>query len=155
RSTVARILQVCNSDFYLAKFLAPLVRGLVAAGHEVECVCDGDQIAPELLGPGVRLHQLTFPRENSPLEFLFSIQGLRKILRRGHYECINSHNRAASIVGRIAAWLERAPINLYTAHGYYFHDDQRWHAREATILLEALLARITDHTLSQSSEDSE
>jgi glycosyltransferase involved in cell wall biosynthesis len=46
-------------------------------------------------------------------------------------------------------------VNLYTAHGFYFHDDQRWIAREATIGLEALLARITDHTLSQSSEDAE
>ncbi len=78
---------------------------------------------------------------------------MRSLLRGGKYDCVDSHNRSASIVGRVAAWLERVRVNLYTAHGFYFHDGQSRAAYEATVGLEAVLARITDYTLSQSAAD--
>jgi glycosyltransferase involved in cell wall biosynthesis len=78
---------------------------------------------------------------------------MRQLIRTGHYDCVNGHNRNASIVARIAAWLEGVPVNLYTAHGFYFHDGQSPLARTATVYLEASLAHITDFTLSQSAED--
>jgi glycosyltransferase involved in cell wall biosynthesis len=53
----------------------------------------------------------------------------------------------------MAAWLEHVPVNIYSAHGFYFHDDQRRLSREAIMWLEAMLARITTFTLSQSEED--
>jgi glycosyltransferase involved in cell wall biosynthesis len=148
---VARILQVCNSAFYLSHFLAPLVRGLSEAGHEVECVCEG--VDTELLDGSVRVHSLSFPRSAAPVQFLRAIQRMRALLRQRKYDCVDSHNRNASIVGRVAAWLERVPVNLYTAHGFYFHDEQRKAAYEATLGLEALLAQITHYTLSQSAAD--
>lgn len=151
---MAKILQVCNTDFYLTKFLVPLVRALVAQGHTVECVCEGgNRIDPALFGPGVRVHPFTFPQANSPWRFMQAIAQMRQLLRAGRFDCVNGHNRNASIVARIAARLEGVPVNLYTAHGFYFHDDQKPLARAATIGLEAALARITDFTLSQSTED--
>lgn len=152
---MARILQVCNSVFYLSHFLVPLVRGLVAAGHEVECVCEGPLNDTAFLGSDVRIHDSPFPHSASPAEFIAPVQRLRSLLRSNAYDCVNSHNRNSSIVGRIAAWMENVPVNLYTAHGFYFHDGQSRIAREATIGLEALLSLITDYTLSQSSDDIE
>jgi glycosyltransferase involved in cell wall biosynthesis len=152
---VARILQVCNSVFYLSHFLAPLVRGLVAAGHEVECVCEGPLNESGVLDSDVRIHDSPFPHSASPAEFLLPVQRLRSLLRSNKYDCVNSHNRNSSIVGRVAAWLENVPVNLYTAHGFYFHDGQGRIAREATVGLEALLSLITDYTLSQSTDDVE
>lgn len=148
---MARILQVCNTDFYLRRFLKPLIRGLRSAGHTVECVCEGDPGA--LAEADVPVHPLRFPRRPAPLAFARSVVQMRKVIRRRAYDCVNSHNRNASMVARVAAWLEKVPINLYTAHGFYFHDDQSRAAREATILLEAGLARLTDFTLSQNEED--
>ena len=148
---MAKILQVCNTDFYLDRFLSPLVRALVQAGHEVECVCEISNGEPPDLG--VPVHSLPFPSKGSLAQFGKAVLGMRALIARGGYDCVNSHNRNASIVARVAAWLERVPINLYTAHGYYFHDDQSSVAREATVYLEAALARITDYTLSQSAED--
>lgn len=149
---MTRILQVCNTNFYLVKFLAPLVRALVADGYEVDCVCEG---VPDttLLGPGVRVMQFDFPRASSPLAFARTIERLRAVIRSGNYDCVDSHNRNASIVARIAAMLEKVPVNLYTAHGFYFHDDQKALAHWATVRLEAALAKVTDFTLSQSQED--
>lgn len=150
---MARILQVCNTDFYLSKFLAPLVSALAERGHEVECVCEGQAIDKDLLGRGVTVHPFEFPRGGSPIQFARAISRMRKLIRAGSYACVNGHNRNASIVARVAAWLEDTPLNLYTAHGFYFHDDQGRLPHSATVALEAGLARITDFTLSQSSED--
>jgi glycosyltransferase involved in cell wall biosynthesis len=150
---VARILQVCNTDFYLVKFLAPLVNQLARNGHEVDVACEGDRIPETVLDPGIRVLPFSFPRGANPWQFARAIGRMRKLVRAGHYECVNGHNRNASIVARVAAWQERVPVNLYTAHGFYFHDDQGKAGRAATIALEAMLARITHHTLSQSTED--
>jgi len=150
---VAKILQVCNTNFYLSRFLKPLVRELAAQGHEVDCACEGEVADAADFGPGVRFHAFDFPREGSPLQFASAIARMRKLVVAGGYDCVDSHNRNSSIVGRAAGWLARVPVNLYTAHGFYFHDDQSPRARRATIWLETALARITGFTLSQSQED--
>lgn len=152
---MARILQVCNTDFYLGKFLSPLVLELASRKHVVECVCEGDRIDPRLAAAGIAVHEFSFPRKGSPLEFVAAIRKMQMLLRRGHYDCVDSHNRNASIVARVAAWLEGVPVNLYTAHGFYFHDGQSAWLRELTMLLEAGLGRLTAFTLSQSAEDVE
>ena len=41
---MARILQVCNSDFYLNRFLLPLILELTARGHAVECAFEGSAL---------------------------------------------------------------------------------------------------------------
>jgi glycosyltransferase involved in cell wall biosynthesis len=150
---VSRILQVCNSAFYLSHFLSPLVRGLVAAGHDVECVCECSEAERSLLGSEVFIHSFQYPRSASPASFLAATERMRILLRDKKFDCVVSHNRRASIVGRIAGWLARVPVNVYTAHGFYFNDEQGKLAYEATVALEALLARITDYTLSQSAVD--
>lgn len=150
---MARVLQVCNSNFYLSKFLAPLVIELANQGHAVECLCEGPFQHSQFDALEVQVHDFPFPKRGSITAFLSAIHAMRKVLREGQFDCVNSHNRNASIVARVAAWLENVPVNLYTAHGFYFHDDQSVIARELTILLESALAKITDFTLSQSRED--
>lgn len=148
----ARILQVCNSDFFLSNFLGALVTALAGRGHEVHVATEGDRVPAELLRC-CRVHQVQFPKSASPRRFHATIRQLRRIIRAEGIDCVNSHNRNASITGRLAAWLERVPVNVYTAHGFYFHDDQNRLGRLGTVALEAGLARITDHVLSQSGED--
>jgi glycosyltransferase involved in cell wall biosynthesis len=150
---VARVLQVCNTDFYLSRFLTPLVMELAARGHSVECVCEGRAIDERVIARSILTHDFKFPRRGSLSGFWSAIQRMRGILRQGKYDCVDSHNRNASLVARVAAYLEDVPVNLYTAHGFYFHDGQPGWLRELTVLLESALARITDFTLSQSAED--
>lgn len=151
--TPIRILQVCNTDFYLNRFLRPLVLALKARGHDVHCVCGGTKIHPELLDAAIPVFDFDYPRRSSPADFAQGILRMRRIIRDGRYDCVNSHNRNASVVGRVASWLEGVPLNLYTAHGFYFQDGQTRPLQLAAIAIEAGLARITDHTLSQSRED--
>lgn len=80
---------------------------------------------------------------------------MSKLLRKGRYHVVNSHNRNSSIVARIAAAHARVPINLYTAHGFYFQDHQSPLVHRMAEIFEGLLARLTTYTLSQSNEDVE
>ena len=147
-----KILQVCNSDFYLTRFLQPLVIALVERGYEVHVATEGKNIPLELLQKLI-IHQIEFPKSTSPVSFYKCIRSLRAIIRKEKFFCVNGHNRNASIVSRLAGWLEGIPINLYTAHGFYYHDGQGTFARSLTIGLEAILALITHFTLSQSARD--
>jgi glycosyltransferase involved in cell wall biosynthesis len=150
---MAKILQVCNTDFYLNRFLKPLVESLLQAGHEVHTACHTTSQFNALEDARITHHPVAFPASASPLGFLRAIGKLTRIIRAGGYDCVNSHNRNASLAARIAAWRCGVPVNLYTAHGFYFHDDQKPPAHWLTVQLERALAKITDHTLSQSLED--
>lgn len=152
---MARILQICNTDFYLEKFLKPLVFELARRGHIVECLCQGRKFSAEFAERGITVHAADFPSKASPWAFLASIRTLEKFLAEQEYDCINSHNRNASIVARIATWRATRAINLYTAHGMYFHDGQGRLSNWLTEQIEGGLARITSHTLSQSDEDTQ
>lgn len=148
-----KILLVCNTDFYLTRFLSPLVCSLADRGFEIHIATEGKDIPISLQERCVGIHQIHFPKKASLSDFSESVRQLRQIIRSTKFDCVNGHNRNASIVARVAAWREKIPINLYTAHGFYFHDDQSTLARIATIGLEGILARITNFTLSQSAED--
>ncbi len=148
-----RILQVCNTDFYLSKFLRPLILELHHRGYEVECLCSGTNTPSEFKTLGIKVHNFDFPQKASVSSFIRSTQKMTEFLKENNFDCINSHNRNASIVARLAAWRAKVPVNLYTAHGFYFHDDQPFIINQLTELFEGLLSKITTHTLSQSHED--
>jgi glycosyltransferase involved in cell wall biosynthesis len=150
---MARILIVCNSTFFLSNMRLPLARALAARGHSVECACGGEGHDKLAAFAGLRIHHCPFPRSASIFAFLRSASTLRQIISAGHYDCVISSNRNSSIVARIAAWRERIPVNIYTAHGFYFHDDHSMLAREALMRIEAALGRITTCTFSVTVED--
>jgi glycosyltransferase involved in cell wall biosynthesis len=78
---------------------------------------------------------------------------LAALITRERPEILHVHTPVASIVGRVAAALRRTPHVVYTAHGFYFHDDMPAFERFAHIALEGILARATDVLLTQSEED--
>jgi glycosyltransferase involved in cell wall biosynthesis len=150
---MARILIVCNSTFFLSKMRLPLANELAARGHVVEFVCSGEDQHRTSASIGLPVHACAFPRSGSPLAFIRSAAALRRIICAGQYDCVISSNRAASIVGRIAAWLEHVPLNIYTAHGFYFNDEHGALSRELLMRFEAALSSITTCILSVTTED--
>lgn len=148
-----KILQVCNTDLYLSKFLLPLVCELQAKGFHVECICNGKNYDKKLDELGIKVHQFKFPQSVNPFQFISAIKTMKQFLQDHDFDMVNSHSRNASIVTRVAAWQAKVLINLYTAHGFYFSDDQNFIVNKITEVLEGWLAKITTHTLSQSNED--
>jgi len=148
-----KILQICNTDFYLNIFLSELVIELTLKGYEVDCICEGEEISPRLRKNLSRLIYFDYPKVSSIFLFLKAIFKMYKIIKQGNYDLVNTHNRNASIVGRIACFFAQKPLNVYTAHGFYFHDAQSKFAYKITFFLERLMSLTSDFIMSQSNED--
>jgi len=57
------------------------------------------------------------------------------------------------LIGRLAARLAGVPIKIYTAHGFYFHDEMPRAKRLFHVLLERMAGRWSDFIFTQSDED--
>ena len=147
-----RILHICNSSFYLKNFLKTHIDDLINNHYEVHVICNIDN-KKFSFNKKVILHNVKFPKSISPFEFLRSIIKVNKLIKSYDFDCVISHNRNSSIVGRIATYFSDVPINLYFAHGFYFHDDQNFFSYFISIQIERFLQKITSHTISQSEED--
>ena len=148
-----KILQVCNSDFFLDNFLGELVIQLNEKGYEVDCICEGNEISSKLKSHISKLIHFVFPKVGSIFIFFSAIIKMYKIIKRGNYDLVNSHNRNSSFVARLACFLAQKPLNVYTAHGFYFHDAQSRFTYSLTLFLERLMTLISDSIMSQSNED--
>lgn len=63
---------------------------------------------------------------------------------RGGYQVVHTHSSKAGLLGRLAAFAARVPRVLHTVHGWSFNDFQREPAFRAFVILERLLAPLTD-----------
>ena len=120
-----RVLHICNTSFYLKNFLKTHIDNLIENNYEVHVLC---HLGSEKIdfNKRVTLHDITFPRIASPIEFLRAIVKTNKIINKNNFDCVISHNRNSSIVGRIATFFSKVPHNIYFAHGFYFHDNQNF-----------------------------
>jgi len=122
-------------------------------GYVIDCVCEGKGFSENLKGIINQSFDVIFPKRASVFQFLTGVYELYSIIKNSSYDAVVTHNRNASIIGRIACFLARKPLNIYTAHGFYFHDAQRPLAYKATLYFEYLLSFTSDHIMSQSMQD--
>lgn len=150
-----KVCQLCAVDFTLQKFLLPLIDGMRAHGWSVTAVCsDGPGIAG-LRQRGYRIETLPIARSMNPFLAFRSLVGLYRFFRRERFDILHVHTPVAALIGRLAGRLAGVPLIIYTAHGFYFHDDMpRW-KRSFFVSLERLAGYATDLLFCQSSEDAE
>lgn len=148
-----KICQLCTVDFTMRQFLLPLMIGMREAGHEVIGVCaDGPLLTP-VRAAGFRVETVPLARSANPVRAAKSVASLFRLLRRERFDLVHVHTPAAAFVGRFAARFAGAPRIVYTAHGFYFHENMAWPKRWLVIALEWLAGRVTDTLFTQSEED--
>lgn len=150
-----KVCQLCAVDFTLKKFLLPLIDGMRAAGWEVTAVCSDGTFIPTLHAQGYSIVTLPIPRSANPFAALRTILSLMRLFRRERFDVLHAHTPVAALLGRIAARLAGVPVVIYTAHGFYFHDEMPVLKRRAHIVLEWLGGRLTDYLFTQSAEDAD
>lgn len=152
---MAKVLIVCNYDFAFNKFMVPLANKLLDMGHEVGVACDGDNLDHDKVKGKITFYNLTMPRKISFNGFLSSINSLRKIIKDNSFDIVNSNNRNASFVARIAliTLFFSKVKSAYTARGMYFHDNQNFLEYFLTYYIEIFLLFFTHIVMSQSEED--
>jgi len=148
-----KICQLCAVGFTLKNFLLPLIDGMREAGWEVTAVCsDGKEIA-RLRAQGYRIGTISIARSMNPWLTLRSLIALTRYFRRQKFDVLHAHTPVAALIGRIAGKLSGIPLVIYTAHGFYFHDDMpRW-KRAFFVMLERFGGCFTDLLFCQSAED--
>jgi len=109
-------------------------------------------ILTEEASRGLKQDYQTVPhlfREVNPKNDLLALLELRKMLRReksqsGEVIIVHTHSSKAGILGRIASWLESAPVVIHSYHGFGFNDFQPFPVRRAYVLAEKIAGSMTD-----------
>ncbi len=148
-----QVLQLCAVDFTLAKFLAPLCFYLKEHGFEVTVACTESEFMEPLRQKGLRCVNLPISRSMNLLAHTRSYQQLSDWLAREKFDIVHVHTPIAALIGRLAAARRRVPVRVYTAHGFYFHDDMPALKRHFHIGLERFGSFFDHYLFTQSDED--
>ncbi len=148
-----RVMQLCAVDFTVKNFLAPLTRFLMEKGLEVDVACSRGPYFEALRAEGLRMVEVPLRRSRNALSHARALWALYRRLRQAPVDVLHVHTPIAALLGRVAGRMAGVPVILYTAHGFYFHDDMpRWKWR-AHVALEWFGGRFHDYLFTQSGED--
>lgn len=148
-----KVCQLCAVDFTLQHFLLPLIDGMREAGWDVTAVCSDGPSVPGLRARGYRVETVPIARSLNPLAHPRSLIELVRLFRRERFDIVHAHTPVAALLGRIAARIAGTPLVIYTAHGFYFHDEMPPWKRRAFVMLERFGGGFTDLLFTQSAED--
>ena len=150
-----RVCQLCAVDFSLKHFLLPLIDGMQSHGWSVTAVCsDGPEI-PGMRARGYKIDTIPISRSLNVFKHAISVVRLVAYFRRERFDILHVHTPVAALVARVAAFIARVPVVIYTAHGFYFHDEMPAWKRRLFVSLERFAGRFTDLLFTQSAEDAD
>lgn len=148
-----KLLHICAVGFTVKNLLKPQIDYFLNQGLSVEIACSGGAEVQELQQQGYIIHPISIDRKIAPLSNLKSLIELNQIIRQGKYDLVHVHTPIASVLGRIAAKLAGIQKIVYTAHGFYFHDNMPINQYRFYHNVERASGWLTDLILTQSQED--
>src|SRR5690606_11016682 len=85
-----------------------------ARGHHIEAVCQPQaQLVPRLREAGFTVH--TVPM-GGLVKYLKGVVAVRRILREGNYDVVNTHSRIDTLIAGTAGRLAGTPLIVRTRH---------------------------------------
>src|SRR5919202_27907 len=147
------ILHLCAVGFTVKNLLLPQIDYLLTRGLSVEIACSPGQDVEELKKRGYIIHPIQIDRRIDPVSNLKSIEQLTKLIRQNQYDLVHVHTPVASVLGRVAAKLAGVKSIVYTAHGFYFHDNMAVNQYRFYHSVERVTGWMSDLILTQSRED--
>lgn len=149
-----KIIQLCAIDQTMKVLLTTLSKQLMHQGIEVVCVCSIGPYTEELLGEGLQMVNIPIERKVRLFSSIKSIYKLYKLFKIERPDILHVHTPIASILGRIAGKFAKVPVIIYTAHGFYFHDNMPSIKYKLILNIEKYMAKyFTDFIFTQSAED--
>ena len=149
-----KILQITAIATTVKHLLLPLIERLKNEGCKVQTVCSDGQYVTDLKEKGYNITTININRKISIFSNLKTLFSIYTFIRKKRFDIVHVHTPVASVLGRIAAKLAGVPIVIYTAHGFYFHENMAGWKRHIVVWLEKIIGRLfTDTLLTQSAED--
>ncbi|MCX7747153.1 MAG: glycosyltransferase family 4 protein [Clostridia bacterium] len=149
-----KILQVCAIDETVKSLLMPLIDRLAKDGFDVFSCCSKGKNSDELRKKGYKIENIEIARSISPVSNIKSIIRLYKYMKKEKFDVVHVHTPIAALLGRIAAWLAKVPVVIYTAHGFYFHELMKPLTYRTFVNIEKFAGKLlTDYIMTQSEED--
>ncbi|MBB6176072.1 glycosyltransferase involved in cell wall biosynthesis [Anoxybacillus tengchongensis] len=114
-------------------------------GHEVHVIVGEEgPFLKALQAKNISCHVISIPRTIQPFRDVKALWDLYWWIRNRSFDVVHCHSSKAGIVGRIAAYLNKVPKVIFTAHGFVFTDPtltpwKRWFY----LLLERLGERVS------------
>ena len=106
-----------------------------------------------MLEKGYKIKTIQISRNMNIISHIKSTYKIFKFLKENRFDVVHVHTPIAAMIGRLAAFLARIPLVVYTAHGFYFHENMFPIKKYFFISLEVLFGYITDLLFVQSLED--
>ncbi|WP_252502002.1 glycosyltransferase family 4 protein [Sporosarcina sp. Marseille-Q4943] len=154
--TKKKILQVCAIDASVYSLLKPLIIRSMDKGYEVHNACTNTGRFESLESQGLTMVDIPIDRRIHPVKNLKSIWKLYRLMKIEKYDIVHVHTPIAALLGRIAAKLAGIQNIIYTAHGFYFHEEMSKRKYRLFFNIEKYAAKwMTDWLLLQSKEDYE
>ncbi|HHV25847.1 MAG TPA: glycosyltransferase family 4 protein [Tissierellia bacterium] len=152
----AKIIQVCAVDSTMSGLLRELNTQLIKEGYDFTGVCSKGKHTETLIDEGFKIRNVHIDRSIKPKENIKTIKNLTRIFIEENPNIVHVHTPVASVLGRIAAKRAKVPIVIYTAHGFYFHENMSKFKYKLFLNIEKHMARkYTDFIFTQSKEDCE
>lgn len=149
-----KIVELCAIDQTMKIFLKELCKGLEQEGFEVICVCSKGPYTEELQSEGLNIVNIQIERKINLYSNTKSIYKLFRFFKNERPHILHVHTPLASIMARIAGKLVKVPVVVYTAHGFYFHENMPALKYKLMLNLEKYMAKyFTDFIFTQSEED--
>lgn len=149
-----KIIQLCAIDLTMKIFLDSLNKRLIYRGFDLTCVCSKGPYTEALRKEGLHIVNAPIGRKIRLYSNLKTIYSLYKLFIKERPDVLHVHTPIASIFARVAAKFAKVPIVIYTAHGFYFHNNMSLIKYSLFLNIEKFMARyFTDFIFTQSDED--
>lgn len=149
-----KILQIASVDFTVKKLLLPLVNRLLEEGYHVDISCAEGEYTKELEKKGYNFRYINAVRKINVKSNIKTMLQLYRIMKENKYDIVHTHTPVVSVLARVAAKLAGVKCVIYTAHGFYFHDDMSKLKYKFYVTIEKVIGKyFTDYIFTQSYED--
>jgi len=148
-----KVVQVTNVDFSLRHFLMPLMLAAQARGHDVLGVCADGPLLADVRAAGLRVAPLPMARSLSPVAQWQALWAMVALFRAERPDLVHAHMPISGFLARLAARVAGVPRVAYTCHGFLFNQPGPWWRRALGLVMEWLGGRLTDITLTVSTEE--
>lgn len=148
-----KVLVFCTVDLSVKILLAAQIRALSEAGYTVHAACADGKHIPSLIAEGFNIKIVKTLNRVSLWDNFKSLIDIYRLIRRERYDIVHVHTIGAAFTGRLAAWLARTPLIIYTFRGFAWWHAASWWLKPFNLMIEWICTPMTDFFFSQSEEN--